>query len=350
MRHSYITIAAALCILCTASCGRNGGSCCQDSDDSCAPNGDNKAFTAFITGDNGWHKYDANPVLGSAELGTCFDVNIIGEGGSKFNMYFSWRPQKSIAVSRSEDGVNWSEPVIVLHEDPESGWEDIINRSCTIFWRGQYHMWYTGQVPRLGMSRIGYAISDDGIHFRKVQQDPVLVPERQYEGISVMNPYVMRDEARGVFRMWYSSGEFIEPNVICYAESKDGIHWEKSPLNPIFYKGAEGEWDADRIGGCEVHQLPDGRYVIFYIGYTDIETARIGAAISPDGIRGWKRLAANPLVEPTPGTWDADACYKPSVYRDEQNSRWLLWYNGRRASQEYIGCVIHEGLDLGATE
>ena len=49
----------------------------------------------------------------------------------------------------------------------------------------------------------------------------------------------------------------------------------------------------------------------------------------------------------TPGGWDADACYKPSVIRDEENNRWLLWYNGRKASAEYIGLVVHEGLDLG---
>jgi len=30
-----------------------------------------------------------------------------------------------------------------------------------------------------------------------------------------------------------------------------------------------------------------------------------------------------------------------------ENNRWLLWYNGRHASAEYIGLVIHEGLDLG---
>jgi len=331
MKQTFILIMSVLCIV--SACAR-----------------DSKEFKSFITTDNGWTKYDGNPVLGGPEMGTCFDVNIIGEGSAKYNMYFSWRPQRSIALSRSEDGFNWSEPEIVLHENPESGWEEIINRSCTLFWNGQYHMWYTGQVMRIGMSRIGYAVSDDGVHFTRVRQDPVIVPERSYEGISVMNPYVMRDDERGVFRMWYSSGEFIEPNVICYAESKDGIHWEKSPLNPVFFKGEEDAWDSDRIGGCEVHRLPDGRFILFYIGYTDINTARIGAAISNDGIRNWKRLKANPLVEPTPGTWDGDACYKPSVYRDEANGRWLLWYNGRCGSPEYVGCVIHEGLDLGGTE
>ena len=87
---------------------------------------------------------------------------------------------------------------------------------------------------------------------------------------------------------------------------------------------------------------------MFYIGYSDIDTARIGCAISPDGITGWRRLPQNPIVSPDLGTWNSSACYKPSVVRDEKNSRWLLWYNGRNGAPEYVGCAIHDGLDLEA--
>lgn len=52
------------------------------------------------------------------------------------------------------------------------------------------------------------------------------------------------------------------------------------------------------MGGCEVHPLPDGRFAMFYIGYSDIDTARIGCAVSPDGVTGWRRLPQNPLVAP----------------------------------------------------
>lgn len=289
-----------------------------------------------------WVKYEGNPVLGNAELGTCFDVNVISEGTARYNMYFSWRPKKAIALSRSDDGINWTDPEIVLEYDSTSGWEDDLNRSCTLFWNGKYHMWYTGQAR--DSSRIGYAVSEDGVHFERVVTHPVLEPETGFEGFSVMNPYVLRDEERGVFRMWYSAGETIEPNVLCYAESKDGVHWERSPLNPIFVHGEAGEWDQDRIGGCEVHRLDDGSYALFYIGYTDINTARIGVAISQDGITGWKRLESNPLVEPDPDSWDGDACYKPSVALDRAKKRWLLWYNGRKGCNEYIGLVIHKGV------
>lgn len=290
-----------------------------------------------------WIKYSGNPILGNAALGTCFDVNVIAKGNYKYNMYFSWRPKASIAFVGSDNGTQFTDPVIVLPPDPTSGWEDAINRNCVIFFKGQYHMWYTGQAR--GYSKIGYATSEDGLHFKRASTLPVMIPEYNWEGQSVMNPYVIYDEKRDILRMWYAAGETYEPNCICYAESKDGLHWEKSLLNPIFVKGSDF-YDKDRIGGCEVHALPDGTFAMFYIGYEDINTARICIAFSPDGITQWKRCAENPIVSPTPGDWDQSACYKPSVAYNEINNRWLLWYNGRNGAPEYVGLVIHEGSDI----
>ena len=294
-----------------------------------------------------WREYEGNPVLGDAKLGTCFDVNVVTEGPAPYTMYFSWRPKKAIALVRSADGFAWThEPEICLEADPTSGWEDDLNRSCTVRKDGVWHMWYTGQAN--GGSKIGYATSKDGVRFTRVRREPVMVPERDYEKLSVMNPYVRWDAKRSVWRMWYAAGETYEPNVLCYAESKDGLNWTKWDRNPMFAHGEGIVWDRDRVGACEVHPLPDGRWAMFYIGYSDIDTARIGCAISPDGVTGWKRLAQNPIVAPDLGTWNGSACYKPSVVRDERNNRWLLWYNGRNGAPEYVGMAVHEGLDLEA--
>ena len=84
---------------------------------------------------------------------------------------------------------------------------------------------------------------------------------------------------------------------------------------------------------------------MFYIGFRDIHHAQIGIARSRDGITGWQRHPANPIVRSGTGKWDDDACYKPYALFD--GSRWLLWYNGRRQDLEQIGVVIHEGEDLG---
>lgn len=297
----------------------------------------------FPETNGGWRKYEGGPVLGSRELGTCFDVQVLRDG-PEYVMYFSWRPKKALAMCRSRDGVSWSEPEIIMTADPDCGWMDNLNRSCTVRCGSRWHMWFTGQAR--GYSWIGYAVSGDGVHWQRVGNQPVLYSERPYEGPSVMNPFVLWEEETGLFRMWYAAGEQYEPNTLAYAQSRDGIHWEKLPANPIFTGSREHPWEQDRVGACQV--VPHGGWhYLFYIGYEDIHTARIGAARSRDGISAWQRLPSNPIISPTPGGWDADACYKPAVLREEDRGRWMLWYNGRRGSEEYIGLAVHDGLDLG---
>ena len=286
-------------------------------------------------------KYPCNPIFGGGELGTCFDVYVSRDKG-RYRMDFSWRPKKSLAVTFSDDGIRWEEPIITLAPRAESGWEDDLNRNCVIKVDGIYKMWYTGQAR--GHSFIGYAESEDGIRFRRVMDEPVLFCERAWEGFSVMNPCVLYEN--GKYRMWYAAGETYEPNVLAYAESKDGLHWSKSPINPIFVKDTEHPYEADRIGGCYITQTEDMDYVMFYIGYRDIDTANICVAKSPDGLTRWEKSRFNPLVVPTPDGWDAAACYKPSVLWDEKENRLLLWYNGRVGHDERSGLVLKTGREL----
>jgi hypothetical protein len=80
---------------------------------------------------------------------------------------------------------------------------------------------------------------------------------------------------------------------------------------------------------------------MFYIGYSDINTARIFYAESKDGITNWKRNN-NPIIKPTKNRFDTDACYKPSVIYNKKNKIWMLYYNGRKKVNEYIGLATHK--------
>ena len=280
------------------------------------------------------------PVFGDETTGTMFDALVRQQPDGRLRMDVSWRPRESFAVTFSDDGINWSEPIITLGPDKESGWEQIVNRNCVLpDPRGNgWLMWYTGQVwdwgTGHGVSKIGVARSDDGIHFERFRRDPVLIPEADFEKESVMNPFVMVEN--GKFRMWYAAGETYEPNVICYAESDDGINWTKYAGNPVFGANPDKEYEQNRIGACDILREDDGGYLMFYIGYRDINTACICAARSKDGITGWERVPENPLVLPTPGEWDQDSCYKPTAVRADDGT-YRVWYNGRRGGAEFIG-------------
>ncbi len=290
----------------------------------------------------GWEKYSGNPVLGGS-LGTCFDVTVMRENGS-YRMWFSWRPKKSVALVESEDGIHWGEPSIALGPSEATDWEKDINRPTVIKHNGTYHMWYTGQAR--GHSWIGYAASVDGRQWKRLSDKPVLSSEQTWEGVAVMCPYVLWDQKQQLYRMWYSAGEQYEPNAIGYASSPDGIRWTRHKNNPVFAANAANLWEQHKVTACQV--IPAGDWhIMFYIGFRDENCAQIGLARSRDGVTAWQRHPANPIIFPTEGAWDADACYKPFALFDNDSHRWLLWYNGRKGGVEQIGLAVHPGYDLG---
>lgn len=286
-----------------------------------------------------FRKRPENPIFGDPETGTLFDVYVTKQSKGLLRMDLSRRAKGSLSVSFSGDGLHWSAPHETLSPAPDSGWEELVNRNCVLKIGDAYKMWYTGQAH--GNSYIGYAESEDGLAFRRAAEKPVLSPEAPWEGESVMNPCVLYEN--GLYRMWYSAGETYEPNVLCYAESRNGLQWERSVLNPILEKDPRNEYEQNRIGGCQVLPHPGLGYLVFYIGYRDINTACICAACSPDGVTDFRRCTLNPLVSPTPGEWDGDSCYKPSALYDAEKDLWRIWYNGRSGGTEYIGLAEKTG-------
>jgi predicted GH43/DUF377 family glycosyl hydrolase len=253
-----------------------------------------------------------------------------GSGGDNYRMWLSWRPKASVAIVESKDGIEWtSPPKVVLGPRKETGWEEDINRPVVLRRSDGYHMWYTGQAK--GHSWIGYATSPDGNTWKRMSEKPVLTAEKPWEKTGVMCPHVDWDEDAKLFKMWYSGGEQNEPDAIGYATSVDGLTWVKSDLNPVFKPETKNQWEKAKVTACQVIKQPSG-YLMFYIGFETEQHAQIGVARSKDGITGWQRHPANPIIRTSPrgaaNDWDASACYKPYAIFD--GKKWLLWYNGRR--------------------
>lgn len=278
---------------------------------------------------DGWVKYEI-PVLGGKE-GTFYDP-FVRKINENYVMFVSHRNTKSIVRCDSKDGIHWSKPVSVLEFNEESGWEDRVNRASYWIKDGIWYLWYTGMTEK--EAKIGLAWSKDGYYFERYQKKPVIVPTESYEKGAVMNPCVLWDDTAALFKMWYSAGEKFEPDVLCFATSNDGINWTKHKRNPIFTHGVD-KYDQYKVGGCDIIKI-NGKYVQFYIGYENIDTARICMAESSDGIH-WKRNEQNPILAATKRAWDSDAVYKPSVCIDVAENKAYLWYNGRKKHDEYIG-------------
>ena len=153
-----------------------------------------------------------------------------------------------------------------------------------------------------------------------------------------MCPSVLFDPSDGLYKMWYSGGEQYEPDAIGYAESFDGIHWRKHPDNPIFRPDPASSWEREKVTACQVIREPEG-YRMFYVGFETVDIARIGMAVSTNGITNWRRHPGNPIISPAPEDWDKDACYKPYALRSDGS--WRLWYNGRTGPDEQICLALY---------
>lgn len=96
--------------------------------------------------------------------------------GDTYRMWFSWRPKKSIALVESEDGIQWSKPIIVLGPNEKTDWESDLNRPVVIKHGDRYQMRYTGQAQ--GRSWIGYAASQDRKTWKRMSDKPVLSADK----------------------------------------------------------------------------------------------------------------------------------------------------------------------------
>jgi hypothetical protein len=74
---------------------------------------------------------------------------------------------------------------------------------------------------------------------------PVLVSDRPWEGERVQAWGNVIQEPNGLLRMWYFAfnterrPDELDRGGYCYAESWDGIHWEKPPLDLFSFRGSQ---------------------------------------------------------------------------------------------------------------
>jgi predicted GH43/DUF377 family glycosyl hydrolase len=297
----------------------------------------------------GWRKYEKNPVI-LPHWGETFDPSI-NKLPDRYRLYYSWRQVRSIACSDSFDGFHWTKPILCLPYDLSTGFEEEVNRQTVVYKNGKFQMWYNGQVlGHLGMgdglSVLMYAESNDGIHWEKKSEPVLRGIDNTWECGNILCPHINWDNELQKYRMWYSAGEFYDPILIGYAESSDGFNWERNPNNPIFKPIYENLHERERVGGSAVVKDPDGWHYMFYISYEDAHKSTISIARSLDGITNWERHPENPIIATGPSdSWDSEAIFKPCVLHEK--GRWLLWYNGGNVGVEHIGMAIHDGDDLG---
>jgi hypothetical protein len=220
-----------------------------------------------------------NPVLRAGRVGTfdyrgvCMPLVVRLTDSVLYMYYVGWGPREAgmfqnnggLAVSRDNGRTwkRWSKASFLPLDD-----QDPFGTGTVFVMRekvGQWRLWYTSIRPwtttdgRLQPNyHIRYAESDDGIRWRKPKDNIIL----DLEGAEccVARPMVIKEDHG--YRMWFSRRGHRFPYRIGYAESPDGRHWLRKPID---LERSESGWDSEMIEYAWVLQ-EDDNYLMFYNG------------------------------------------------------------------------------------
>lgn len=138
-----------------------------------------------------------------------------------------------ISYAESNDGISWqvvSNGPVLTAGQPGS-WDDYaVGMGYVLKDNGTYKLYYAGmQDPHTGMRQIGLATSTDGMHWQKYL-NPVLPSDYNQYYLGVHSVLIINN----VYYMYYeASSEFAYTFDINLATSTDGIHWTKYVNNPV---------------------------------------------------------------------------------------------------------------------
>jgi predicted GH43/DUF377 family glycosyl hydrolase len=196
----------------------------------------------------------------------------------------------------------------ILRPNPFNEWEALNVFNCgVVHHNGLFHMYYRAQGVDY-VSRIGYAVSTDGVHFNRLQQ-PILSPQDQWEARGVEDPRItsLADEGRFIMAYTAYSPLGITP---MFAESTNLITWRR--IGPL----VKGEDNKDHV------LLPrqiGGRYVAFHRRPPSMWIAY------SDNLEHWGDFQI--VMEPRPGNWDRTRVGAGGV-PIETDYGWLVLYHG----------------------
>jgi hypothetical protein len=210
---------------------------------------------------------------------------------------------------------------------------------------GKKYLYYIGWTVRSTIpyhNSIGLAISNDGGSTFERFSDGPLFGETHLEPFFTGTSCVLVEE--GVWRNWYLSctgwtnvGGKAEPRYhIKYAESKDGINWDRRGTVAIDYKSNS------EAGLVRASVLKEGDLYRMWYSYrgafdyrTNLKTSyRIGYAESKDGI-AWMRMDDAAGVDVSPDGWDSEMIEYPHVVRCCDIK--YLFYNGNKFGHSGFG-------------
>jgi hypothetical protein len=136
---------------------------------------------------------------------------------------------------------------------------------------------------------------------RKHTANPVLTADQPWEGwyVSAFTATALFDEQTRSFQMWYNAPcnpEYFAAGSICYATSKDGLHWDKPLVGTLTAKnGQPHNVVAAHHGASVFHDPQDADPARRYKMISHDRDRGFITRISPDGLH-WNEASPNPFL------------------------------------------------------
>ncbi|HEX7714049.1 MAG TPA: hypothetical protein VF531_08505 [Bacillota bacterium] len=214
-----------------------------------------------------WEDYPDNPILDVGAPGSFDDINLLdpsaavvpqASGEQRVYLYYSAvaGSSESIGLAISKDGIHFEK----YNQNP------VLKGRCpeVVYRDGQFYLFYVKENERGGYN-IHAAMSTDGIHFTPTGGAPVLTVGAQgsWESQTVTTPRLFFD--RGLYYMVYAGDDRSkdDPHQFGLATSMDLIHWQKYGGNPIFSTADRKHWDNCSIWYGTAAPI-DGGYIMWY--------------------------------------------------------------------------------------
>ena len=219
------------------------------------------------------------PVLDLGEIGTFDDCGAVAScvvdfKGSKHLYYHGFQRAARVPyllftglALESPDGSGFRKHARVPVLDRSDGEPFIRAAPCVLREGDLLKMWYVSGASwshRHGglhyQCNIRHATSRDGVTWEG--HDRICLEPESDDEYAVGRPWVLRD--RGIYRMWYSRRGFRELYAMGYAESADGLSWQRKDELAGITKSATG-WDSEMVCyPCVVDVA--GQRLMFYNG------------------------------------------------------------------------------------
>lgn len=201
-----------------------------------------------------------------------------------------------------------------------------------------YYLGWNLKVTVPWQNSIGLAIGKNyGSLPVKARRAPI-VDRNEIDPFSISYPFVLLED--GKFKMWYGSNLEWGSNqtdmnhVIKYAESNDGVNWERKGIISLHHK-YENEYAISKPFIAKINN----RYLAWYSfrGHGPTPTYRIGYAESLDGM-AWERKDEHAGITVSENGWDSEMICYPSLFTYQD--KYHMLYNGNGYGKTGFGLAV----------